>query len=238
MHRSRSFDSARSLVGPSPFPIIVRMRRHKPSFLCTVPIQANHCCTGGVALLNDVGTRQLRGTLQSPIAQNVWDAPHPLDASPDLNVAQAHALIAIHKRNRRPIMALSPGAAAPVSLCADFAPTATPADRSPLSDEDLAEMAAVDFAPAFTSADVDEKEKTYETDWRVDRRVMLLMLTRTRQQLIDFASESDEGMDATLEAIKRLTVYRDHLNAMRELCEAAMARLFCAAANATLGATA
>ena len=53
-----------------------------------------------VAVLHQIGARQLWIALQASVAQNGWNAMHPLNAAFGLNVAQPHAFIPVDESNR------------------------------------------------------------------------------------------------------------------------------------------
>lgn len=94
--------------------------------------------------------------------------------------------------------------------------------------DDLAELASVDFDSLWTDAQVQAFE-AQQTHWGEKRRLALIVLARTRQQLATgFGSAS--GPDTLLELIEHASDYQKHCQAMQELASIAVARLIAAAA--------
>jgi len=88
--------------------------------------------------------------------------------------------------------------------------------------------ATVDFAPAMTREQVFESEAKHTNDaWRVSRRVAMLTLTRSRDELLDGYAKM--GDDVLIEMIECVDEYYLHMKAGAELAQAALARLLCVA---------
>lgn len=87
-------------------------------------------------------------------------------------------------------------------------------------------LAELDFQPLMTESQVFESEAEYNETWGVKRRIMLMMLTRCRADMLDaYAKAGGGGADLYLEMIDHVREYRDHLRAGIELAETSMARL-------------
>ncbi len=93
---------------------------------------------------------------------------------------------------------------------------------------DLAELSKITFDSVLTDEDV-EKFEAQQPEWGPKRRVALITLARTRQQLVD-GFGSGEGPDVLLEMIGHVSDYEKHCKALAEMAATAVARLMAVAA--------
>lgn len=92
-----------------------------------------------------------------------------------------------------------------------------------MASESVAEQANREFTALLTKADV-RKLETTAGSFGINRRIAAYSLTRTKQQL-------SEHMDATRVKVlwkmqAEIADYREHLDNMREMANAALARIF------------
>ncbi|MGM8226159.1 hypothetical protein ACSV5M_06225 [Cellvibrio sp. ARAG 10.3] len=87
------------------------------------------------------------------------------------------------------------------------------------------DTSAISFAPVFTQAQFAEFEQNYNANWGTKRRLLMLTLSRSSDELLTAFDEDGgiKGMAALMEQIKD---YEEHLKAGLELVESATARLF------------
>lgn len=102
----------------------------------------------------------------------------------------------------------------------------------PTSEQDITELAAINFEPLLTESQVFESEAKYNETWGVKRRITMMSLARSRDQLLSGCEGNEEGAEVLLDMIEHIRDYRTHLEAAVELAEAAMARLLCVASKA------
>ena len=84
------------------------------------------------------------------------------------------------------------------------------------------------FKPVFTKKKSEEIESAYYTNWTFHRKVMMRVLSRSSEQLMeDFkdVEKEEEAGEAFLEILKVIESYQTRLKAGVELSESALARL-------------
>lgn len=96
------------------------------------------------------------------------------------------------------------------------------------------------FDPVFTDEQLQSFEENHNETWGVKRRITMMALSRTSDQLIDgFSSLVAEGnSDSFFALLEQITDYRDHLKSGVELADAAFARLVLVGKYVTEGAAA
>ena len=92
-------------------------------------------------------------------------------------------------------------------------------------------LGKITFDSLITDQQVDEFESA-QTQWVASRRLMLVTLARTRQQLVDGFGSGD-GPDVLLEMIGNVSDYEKHCKALAGMAASAVARLM-AVASATI----
>ena len=94
-------------------------------------------------------------------------------------------------------------------------------------DKELTELAQMNFDAALTQERVSEMEKVAQ-EWGVERRMMLITLARSRDQLLEsFRNDPDSIMDIH----DRLHSYEKHLSAALDMVKAAQRRALAVAAT-------
>lgn len=78
------------------------------------------------------------------------------------------------------------------------------------------------FEPVFSAETVKQRE-SYFNGMEVNRRIAMMLLTRTQAELAESAKNSPDVM---LETIEALSGYLTHLEEMRQCADAARARVF------------
>ena len=96
-----------------------------------------------------------------------------------------------------------------------------------LTDKQIADIAATSFEPAMTKEQVLAAEAKYEKTWGYSRRIAMMTLTRTREELIDGFADDPEFDQALMEMLDHIEHYENHLKAGAEMAGAAIARLAC-----------
>jgi len=89
------------------------------------------------------------------------------------------------------------------------------------------EKAPLSFEPIFTEKKEVEIERAYNTSWGIKRRIMMDVLSRSSEELVEIyakASAEDDG-EMLLSIIDQIAEYRDHLKAGVELATSALTRL-------------
>ena len=89
-------------------------------------------------------------------------------------------------------------------------------------------LSKVDFAAVLTDAQINDYEATQARVWGIKRRVTLLALARSRQQLVDGFGKAN-GPDTLLEIIEHVSDWEKHCKANAAMASTAVARLICAA---------
>jgi len=83
-----------------------------------------------------------------------------------------------------------------------------------------------DFEAVFTKAQVLSFEETHNETWGVNRRLMMMTLARSSDQLLaGFADSAEDNGDVLFALIGQISDYSEHLKYGVELAEAAVARL-------------
>ncbi|MEE7625244.1 hypothetical protein V3O24_03645 [Methylobacter sp. Wu8] len=86
----------------------------------------------------------------------------------------------------------------------------------------------INFDPVFTKAQVFKAEGEYNTTWGENRRITMMVLTQSGQNLVDNLTSmlaEDETADAYFSMIEQIGEYEQHLKNSIELTLAATARL-------------
>ena len=96
-----------------------------------------------------------------------------------------------------------------------------------LTDKQMADIAAISFEPVMTKDEVFAAEARYEKTWGLSRRIAMMTLTRTREELIDGFADDPEFDQTLMEMIDHIEHYENHLKAGAEMAGAAIARLAC-----------
>ena len=87
-------------------------------------------------------------------------------------------------------------------------------------------MSAVCFEPVFTKEQVLSFEAAHNETWGVNRRLMMMALARSSEQLTAaFADSAEDNGDTLFALIDQISDYGEHLKSGVELAEAAVARL-------------
>ena len=87
-------------------------------------------------------------------------------------------------------------------------------------------MSAVCFEPVFTQEQVLSFEAANNETWGVNRRLMMMALARSSEQLTAaFADSAEDNGDTLFALIDQISDYGEHLKSGVELAEAAVARL-------------
>ena len=87
-------------------------------------------------------------------------------------------------------------------------------------------MSAVCFEPVFTKEQGMSFEAAYNGTWGVNRRLMMMTLASSSEQLITaFADSVEDNDDTLITLIDQISNYGEHLKSGMELAEAAVARL-------------
>ena len=82
------------------------------------------------------------------------------------------------------------------------------------------------FDAAFTLEQVESIESNYNARWRFKRRLMMAILSRSSQELLDgFPELAKNNGEAYFEVIDQLEDYLDHLKSAVQLAESSLARL-------------
>jgi hypothetical protein len=81
--------------------------------------------------------------------------------------------------------------------------------------------------PAITLEQIEEREAHEIEDGRT-RRAMLVMLTRTGPEILDFVRDDESG-ELLTNLIEAFEAYKSHLRALADLTESVQARLLAAA---------
>lgn len=93
-------------------------------------------------------------------------------------------------------------------------------------DKELIELAQIEFSAEIADKQVVEMDKQAE-EWGVERRIMLITLSRSRDQLLQgFRNDPDSIMDIH----DRLHSYEKHLSAALDMVKAAQLRALAVAA--------
>jgi len=106
--------------------------------------------------------------------------------------------------------------------------TKPPGVDTPLVTTDLAALGRIPFDSLLSDEDV-EKFEAQQPEWGVQRRVTLITLARTRQQLIDGFGDGD-GQDMLFEMIDHIKDYEKHCKDLVEMASIAAARMIAVAA--------
>lgn len=89
-----------------------------------------------------------------------------------------------------------------------------------------AKVGRLEFDAALTDDQRREMEKAFHADaYGVTRRLALVLLTRSKEQILGGLRASDEACEAFTNELERLDDYIVHLGAIRETMMAAQARL-------------
>lgn len=91
----------------------------------------------------------------------------------------------------------------------------------------------VDFGPALTKEQVDASEASYNTTWGAARRITMLTLTRSRDELADGILRNEISTEDACQMLDQIEGFRDHLSASVDLANAAIARIIAATVHAT-----
>jgi hypothetical protein len=86
----------------------------------------------------------------------------------------------------------------------------------------------ITFEPVFTKKQVSEFEEKYNSEWGTKRRLLMLTLSRSSDELLA-AFDEDEGIEGITALMEQILDYEGHLTAGLELVESAKARLFAVA---------
>lgn len=89
------------------------------------------------------------------------------------------------------------------------------------------DFAAVDFQAAITGEAVDRLESEAQ-DWGITRRTALLLLTKSKAEMVESFGHDRERIDALLEACESLNSYRDWLKGCEEAMSVAHNRMISA----------
>jgi hypothetical protein len=93
---------------------------------------------------------------------------------------------------------------------------------------DQAKQNAMSFKPIFTEEQVHEMEDKYNTTWGVNRRILMMILTKNSDAMTEMVesivSEDKEG-GVFFTMVDSIKDYEQHLSAGLELAQAATARL-------------
>ena len=82
------------------------------------------------------------------------------------------------------------------------------------------------FDAAFTLEQVESIESNYNARWRFKRRLMMAILSRSSQELLDgFPELAKNNGEAYFEVIDQLEDYLDHLKSAVQLAESSLYRL-------------
>lgn len=98
---------------------------------------------------------------------------------------------------------------------------AKPAKDAPLTPE---AAAANEFDAAITDQQLKEMEKVAH-GFGINRRIMFVVLARSKEQLVAPAVEDDEKMEAPFDMYEAMDAYIDHLKRLTGIAETARARL-------------
>mgnify|MGYP001603806160 CR=1 FL=1 len=95
------------------------------------------------------------------------------------------------------------------------------------------------FKPLLTKEQVFEAEAKHNETWGVNRRLTMITLSRTRDELIEgFASIATNNGDAFIELIEQITDYQEYLKTSIKFTECAIARLLAVGQYISEGETA
>ena len=86
----------------------------------------------------------------------------------------------------------------------------------------------IDIQPVFTEEQIDKIEGEYNTTWCVNRRMMLMVLSKSGESLVDILESTlseDDPAETYFDLIEQITDYEEHLKTGIELAKAATARL-------------
>lgn len=82
------------------------------------------------------------------------------------------------------------------------------------------------FDAAFTLEQVESIESNYNARWRFKRRLMMAILSKSSQELLDgFPELAKNNGEAYFEVIDQLEDYLDHLKSAVQLAESSLYRL-------------
>jgi hypothetical protein len=100
------------------------------------------------------------------------------------------------------------------------------ARAKPTAEPTMDEVAQRDFTALVTEAQIEESEREYNSIWGMRRRVMLISLARSRDQLLEGFGSGD-GPDTLLNMVEEINLYKDHLREGAEIADTAVSRLLC-----------
>ena len=98
---------------------------------------------------------------------------------------------------------------------------AKPAKDAPLTPE---AAAANEFDAAITDQQLKQMEKLAH-GFGINRRIMFVVLARSKAQLVAPAVRDDEKMEAPFDMYEAVDAYIDHLKRLTDIAETARARL-------------
>jgi len=93
----------------------------------------------------------------------------------------------------------------------------------------------IDFESVFTEAQIHEIEEKYDTTWGVNRRIMMVVLSKSGKSMTDILESmlsEDKVAETYFSMIKQLEDYEQHLKFGIELAQVAIARLLMVAQHA------
>lgn len=82
-----------------------------------------------------------------------------------------------------------------------------------------------EFEPLFSATAAEDAESHYNQSFGVKRRAMLVVLSRSKAQMVESFGKTADGEDGLLLTLEWLHDYREHLLAFAELADIAAARL-------------
>ena len=99
-----------------------------------------------------------------------------------------------------------------------------PEHTTPTSDDELASIGLHNFDPVLTTEQLEAFEHEQSTIWRPKRRLALIALTRSKDQLVKGCAEGS-GIDTLFEMVEHINEWSEHLKVLLEMSETATARL-------------
>ena len=97
-------------------------------------------------------------------------------------------------------------------------------NKTELTEETMQLLAEHDFDALLTMAQIEEFEANYDETWRPLRRIALIVLARSKTQLVEGFGDG-EGLDVLLDMMEHIGDYQDHLKSSLEVTEMAFDRL-------------
>lgn len=108
--------------------------------------------------------------------------------------------------------------------------TAKPATKN----TDLAAIARLTFQPELSVEQFRQSESEYNRTWGVQRRMMLLTLTRTKDELAQGFRDAADAGEFVAQMLEDLEAYKQHMRDGLNLTESAISRILIAASAAAI----